>query len=246
MFLWQGWRWLRGDSLEQRKFGSEITVTIKLSNDEFGNPAEREGVTNLEHELNQALEQACAGEVDGNEFGAGECSIFVQTDTPDTAEEVIRSCLVRSGQSLEYAIVRSRSSKELVIGGKTLGDRLLHPDWIFYERHLQRPVPAALRDLFADRKLITQFGLRYSKQLSISAFNPIDEHSLHDDSPDIAGYGAVPFANSDCGDPIYLRPGAAEHDKVYMTYHDDPKAGEIVIAESIAEMVEKLRAANPP
>src|SRR5687767_10533321 len=40
--------------------------------------------------------------------------------------------------------------------------RILRPDWQFYERHLQRRVPMALRDLYGDRELVTAQGLDYS------------------------------------------------------------------------------------
>src|SRR6187402_233041 len=33
-------------------------------------------------------------------------------------------------------------------------ERLLHPDWEFYERHLQRPVPPALLALYRDHALL--------------------------------------------------------------------------------------------
>jgi len=29
-------------------------------------------------------------------------------------------------------------------------ERILHPGWEFYERHLQRPAPAARREIYAD------------------------------------------------------------------------------------------------
>src|SRR5437867_3832115 len=81
---------------------------------------------------------------------------------------------------------------------KALEQRILSPDWTFYERHLQRPAPTALRELFADRRLVTSCGLEFTKSDGISTFNPLDEDSLLD-TADQLGYDVVPFATSDCG-----------------------------------------------
>jgi hypothetical protein len=117
---------------------------------------------------------------------------------------------------------------------------LLNPDWAFYERHLQRPAPAALRELYSDAALISACE-SYSgrKRAGISSFLPLNEDSLID-THDELGHDIVPIANSDCGDPIYLKPGAKESNVVYIAYHDDPGNVE-VFAESVAEMVEKAR-----
>jgi len=134
------------------------------------------------------------------------------------------------------------SAEQLAAERQAFEERLLRPDWEFYERHLQRPAPAALRELYADRALITRGGLDYSKAGGVSTFNPLGEEGLLD-TRELIGSDIVPFATSDCGDPIYLRPGASESDKVYIAYHDDP--GNIqVFAESVAEMIEQLRREN--
>ena len=140
------------------------------------------------------------------------------------------------------AIRRRRDAKKDAVERKAIEERLLRPDWEFYERHLQRPAPAALRELYADRALVTTCGLAYGKGDAISTFNPLDEEGLLD-TRDLVGSDVVPFATSDCGDPIYLRPGAAESDRVYIAYHDDPGSSE-VLAESVAVMLERLRKAN--
>jgi hypothetical protein len=120
--------------------------------------------------------------------------------------------------------------------------RLLQTDWDFYERHLQRPAPAALRDLYSDMALITACGLHYGKRRGISSFEPLNRDHLFDTRNEI-GYDIVPFATSGCGDPIYLRPGADQSDIVYIVYHDDPGNVE-VFAESVVVLVERLRNEN--
>jgi hypothetical protein len=135
-----------------------------------------------------------------------------------------------------------RNAKKGAIERRAIIERLLRPDWEFYERHLQRSAPAALRELYADESLITIVGLKYSKKYDISTFNPIDGDWLLDTS-DTIGCDIVAFANSDCGDPIYLRPGSTESDTVYISHHDEP--GHIaVFADSVAAMVEMLREPN--
>src|SRR5262249_30560093 len=144
---------------------------------------------------------------------------------------------------VRFRVRERRNAKQGEIERKALVERLLRPNWQFYERHLQRPAPAALRELFADQKLVTSCGLEFSKKAAISSFNPLDEDSLLDTS-DQVGSDVVPFATSDCGDAIFLRPGQHESDAVYIAYHDDPGKGLVVLADSVAAMVERLRKVN--
>lgn len=135
-----------------------------------------------------------------------------------------------------------RRAKRSEIERKDLENRLRHPDWQFYEQHLQRPAPAALRELFADHSLITSCGLKYDGSCRISTFMPLDKDGPVD-SAGLIGHEIIPIAFSDCGDPIYLRPGATESDTVYIAFHDDP--GKVLIfADSVAVMLEKLRKEN--
>jgi len=144
---------------------------------------------------------------------------------------------------LSWRLQKRRNSKKEALERRALIKRLLHPDWEFYERHLQRPAPAALRELFADRHLITSGGLNYEKGETLSSFNPVVEGSLVDADTSRVGHSMVPFVWSGCGDPIYLRPGATEADTVYIAYHDDPGNVQI-FAKSVAVMVEKLKDLN--
>lgn len=119
-------------------------------------------------------------------------------------------------------------------------DRLLRPDWAFYERHLQPPVPEAIRELYADRTLLTSDGFEYSDSHELSTFNPLDEQGLIDARPRME-FEVVPIATSICGDPIYLRPGPSEPDTVYITYHDSEPIETEVFASSVASMLEQIR-----
>ena len=53
--------------------------------------------------------------------------------------------------------------------------RILRPDWECVERYLQRPVPQALRDLYANATLITSQDLMYGVDQTISTFEALDE-----------------------------------------------------------------------
>jgi hypothetical protein len=85
--------------------------------------------------------------------------------------------------------------------------------------------------------------LEFSKSGGISTFNPLDKGSLVDTTEQF-GFDVVPFATSDCGDAIFLRPGKDGPDTVFIAYHDDPKKGLVVFADSVAVMIERLRKVN--
>jgi hypothetical protein len=116
-------------------------------------------------------------------------------------------------------------------------EALAHPDWAFYERHLQRPSPEALRKLYADENLIMLCNFEYGEE-SINCFEPIREDNVLDTSA-VVGFDIVPIATSYCGDPVYLRPGPVEPDRVYVTHHDGGDTE--VLAESAAVFLEVLQ-----
>src|SRR5262245_6009581 len=96
--------------------------------------------------------------------------------------------------------------------------RLLNPDWASAERCLQRPVPQALQTLYAARDVITRRDLRFTDDYAISAFEPLDQQALLDTTRWL-GFQALAIATTQFGDSVYLRPGAAEADTVYLTHH---------------------------
>jgi hypothetical protein len=138
-----------------------------------------------------------------------------------------------------FSLSAPPSQEELEAAIATWREQLLRPDWAFYEKHLQRPVPAALRELFADRELL--LGEACPDDLDINCFNPIVEQSLIGPVEGL-NHDLVAFATSSCGDAIYLRPGATEANKVYITYHDGGDTE--VFAESVDVILAKFRAAR--
>jgi hypothetical protein len=138
---------------------------------------------------------------------------------------------------------RGGSSLASDVARKAHERRLLQPDWSCVERYLGRPAPQALRDLFADRALVTRCDLNYTDAQVISTFEPLEEQTIAELSKSL-GFAAVPIATTGFGDTVYLRAGAGEVDAVYVTYHDGGETE--VFAESVAQMLSALRQANAP
>jgi hypothetical protein len=124
---------------------------------------------------------------------------------------------------------------------QALNASLLQPNWHFYEHHLRRPAPAALRALYADENLITSTLLEYSDECSINTFEPLNESSHYEGAEDTAP-PVVVFATTDFGDPIYLKPGTTESNAVYVTHHDGGDTE--VLADSVSDFVDRLKLAN--
>jgi hypothetical protein len=140
---------------------------------------------------------------------------------------------------------RRNPPEKLLADRRAFEVRLLRPDWDFYERHLQRQAPSALRAMYADRNLVTAQGLDIVDdddfEITISTFEPLDERGLLETRPWL-GFDAVAIARSDFGDPIYLRPGPSEPDTVHITFHDGGDTE--VLTESVEALLQKVKAAN--
>jgi hypothetical protein len=112
--------------------------------------------------------------------------------------------------------------------------RVASPDWAYFEEHLQRPVPAALRGAFASKEFVAksfQFGDYYV------TFEPIDRSVSPADNWVLPG--VFSFADSD-GDPIFLRAGPLENNAVHIAYHDGGGTGQL--SPSVEEFLSRLRA----
>lgn len=133
-----------------------------------------------------------------------------------------------------------RKTKSPIVGDRSHEGRLLEPEWRFVEETLQRPVPPALREMYADKALITRRDLAWTGDQTIGGFEPLDEQAIAD-ATEWLGVEAVAIATTDSGDTIYLMPGADERDAVYLTHHDGGDTE--VFADSIAVMLVRLRSA---
>ena len=143
---------------------------------------------------------------------------------------------------IESLLWRRRNPPEKLAADRlAYENRILHPDWDFYERHLQRPVPEALRELYSDHSLVVAQDLDCGEDEYISSFAPLDEQGLIETRPWLS-FEAVSIATSDFGDPIYLRPGPSEPNAVYITCHDG--GGTEQIAADVDAFLKRLRKYN--
>ena len=108
--------------------------------------------------------------------------------------------------------------------------RLRTPRWAVVEAALGRPVPAVLRELYADQTLVTSGDLLVldparaggrKAAWNINQFTPADEEAL---SPELESIppGAFAFATNEFGDPFYIRLGELPDGdgRVFVHHHD--------------------------
>jgi hypothetical protein len=108
-------------------------------------------------------------------------------------------------------------------------ERLLSPRWEEVEAALGRPVPAILRELYANEGLVTSGDFlvldpaRDSEDapFGVSQFLPADAEAL---APTLVSIppGTFSFATNEYGDPFYVQLGElADGDgRVFVHYHD--------------------------
>lgn len=153
---------------------------------------------------------------------------------------VLPLCIVMAGDRIAAVVDRIRNPPaKREAERRARWERVMAPDFTFYEQHLGRAVPSALRALYADRELVQALPLPCGDEV-IDALEPLDAHSLVDDDDGLGG-AVVPIARTDFGDPIYLRAGAREADTVYITHHDGSDTQ--VLAVSVDALVTALRVA---
>lgn len=84
-----------------------VLVYLNLSDERFGTSDEREKIHDLSDRLEQAIESRNAGEFDGDEFGDGQCTLFMYGPDADVLfaaiEPVLRDSPLAAGG---YAIKR--------------------------------------------------------------------------------------------------------------------------------------------
>lgn len=73
-----------------------VLVHLKLADGAFGSDAEREAIFRLERELEQAIAAVAAGELDGNEFGDGRCTLYLYGPSAEALFRAIAPVLASS------------------------------------------------------------------------------------------------------------------------------------------------------
>jgi len=96
-----------------------VFLHLKLSGDKYGTPQERDRIRKLSHQLEAAIESKSAGELDGDEFGGGECKLFMYGPDADelfsTIEPILRqSSLVKGGWAVKRYGQETRADKKEV------------------------------------------------------------------------------------------------------------------------------------
>jgi hypothetical protein len=91
-----------------------VIVRLRLDDDGFGSGEERDRLFALQDELIAAIEAAGAGELDGDEFGEGECVLYMYGSDADrlfaTVAPLLRTVPIRAGS---YAIKRYGAADDL-------------------------------------------------------------------------------------------------------------------------------------
>lgn len=91
-----------------------VIVHLRLQEDNFGSPKERDAISDLEDQLEQAIDTASVGEFDGEEFGGGRCVLYMYGPDADrlfgVVEPILKaSPLARGG----FTIKRYGEAKDL-------------------------------------------------------------------------------------------------------------------------------------
>jgi hypothetical protein len=88
-----------------------LQIVFSLQGSGYGTHEEREAIHRLTAELDVLLAESSSGAFDGDEFGDGECTLFMYGDKPDAIYELIATTLndssIVSGGKIEF---RSPSS----------------------------------------------------------------------------------------------------------------------------------------
>jgi hypothetical protein len=76
-----------------------VIIHLKLDDDGFGSDEKRESINELQDELADAIDEAETGEFDGDEFGEGECVLFMYGPDADVLFDTIKPILKKSSHA---------------------------------------------------------------------------------------------------------------------------------------------------
>lgn len=108
-----------------------LIIHLKLSDEDLGTDEDDDAVQALEDNLERAISAAAAGELDGHEFGGGECVIFLYGPSADLLFDIIEphlkaAVIADGGFAIKrYGDARTRGVREVRVGWY-LGSGALH------------------------------------------------------------------------------------------------------------------------
>ncbi|MDX2117417.1 MAG: hypothetical protein SFY96_04460 [Planctomycetota bacterium] len=70
-----------------------LLIHLPLSNDSFGTRRERSNLSRLEDRIRAAMKQLGIGELDGHEFGEGQCVIYVYGHDADKLWDAVNAAV---------------------------------------------------------------------------------------------------------------------------------------------------------
>ncbi len=114
-------------------------------------------------------------------------------------------------------------------------EALLHPDWAFYEEHLRRPIPEALKRIYEDPdKVLACLDLSDTKgEKYWIEFEPLQRDYLEPSEASGLPYDIVPIAMIEDKTPIFLKPGEHETNQVLTTAYPEGPALIMTLADSV-------------
>jgi len=142
---------------------------------------------------------------------------------------------------VHYIWRRKNPLEKVASERKEYEEKIKNPDWMFYEWHLQRPIPDQIRVLYGNEPVIISGGFDYDENTWISSFEAISKENLLGKE---MGFDVpiVPILTTGFGDPVYFKPGSKEANTLYVTYHD---GGDTEVFESsLDKFVQKISKAN--
>ena len=90
-----------------------VIVHLRLRDGRFGSPDERKAIEALEDQILRAIDEASVGEFDGDEFGGGECVLFMYGPDADRLYGVILPLLKAAPAATGgYAIKRYGEARD--------------------------------------------------------------------------------------------------------------------------------------
>ncbi len=139
-----------------------------------------------------------------------------------------------------------QTRKQIEEAEKARVEALLQPDWAFYEEHLRRPIPEALKRIYDDPdKVLGCLNLSGTEHLEYSIeFEPLHRDYLVPSGESNLPFDIVPIATTEDESQIFLKPGENETNQVLMVYPEGPVLI-VPLADSVESFLSSLTAPRP-